>query len=85
MTPTELKSLLHDYLAVLRFPGGAEGIIFLLEDHVKQLSYLEVYHRGAVSLRDLSRLSRSVSPPGRSTGGEQDTAGDDSVLSGLGE
>lgn len=84
MTATELKSLLHDYLAVLRFPGGAEGIIFILEDHVKQLSHLEVYHRGAVSLRDLSRLSRSASPPGRSED-EPDTTGDGPVLPGFGE
>ena len=84
MTATELKSLLYDYLAVLRFPGGAEGIIFLLEDHVKQLSYLEAYSHGAVSLRDLSRLSRSISPPGCSTD-EPKTTGDDPVLPDNGE
>lgn len=79
MTATELKSLLYDYLAVLRSPGGAEGIIFLLEDHVQRLVHLEVYSYGEVSLRDLSRFSRSVSPPGLSKD-EPDSAGDGPVF-----
>lgn len=69
MNAAELKSLLYEYLAILRSPGGAEQIGFALEVHIKALDLREIYG-GTVTLRDLPAY-REQSPRGeyRETGG----------------
>lgn len=61
MTSTELKSLLYEYLAILRFPGGAEKIGFAIESHIARLDLLEGVCRGGhVHLRDLPAYREST-------------------------
>lgn len=60
MNAYDLKSLLYDYLAILRSPGGAEKIGFAIEQHIKKL---DLYMGGQfvpVSLRDLPRYNESA-------------------------
>ena len=52
MTPTDLKSLLYTYLALLRSPGGAERIGFALTQHIDHLTWREAYG-GPITIRDL--------------------------------
>lgn len=60
MTATELKSLLHTYLALLRAPGGAEKIGFALTQHIDHLTWREAYG-GSILLRDLPAYQESTS------------------------
>jgi len=61
VTHYELKSLLYDYLAILRAPGGGEKIGFAIESHIKHLDLMEAYGgaRGEVSIRDLPRYQET--------------------------
>ena len=58
MTPSELKSLLYSYLALLRAPGGAEKIGFALEQHIARLDALR--YTDTVFLRDLPAYREST-------------------------
>jgi hypothetical protein len=60
MNAHDLKSLLYDYLAILRYPGGAERIGFALEQHIARLDLLATCNVGPVSISDLPRYSEST-------------------------
>lgn len=78
MSPTDLKSLLHSYLALLRSPGGAEKIGFALLQHIDHLTWREAYG-GPITLRDLPAYRESA-PRGGQRDTEQSRAGVDAVL-----
>ena len=53
MTPFDLKSLLYSYLAVLKAPGGAEHILFIIQRHIAALDLMEIDNDKTIHVRDL--------------------------------
>ena len=79
MTPFDLKSLLYSYLAVLKTPGGAEHILFIIQRHIAALDLMEVYNDKTVHVRDLLTTCGGA-PPRREHDSERDDLGADDLL-----